>query len=230
MIDVYSWPAPNPQKIHIMLEETKLPYRLIPTDILKGDQLKRGFLKVNPNNKLPAIVDRAGPGGRPITIFESAAILQYLADKTGKLLPKTQRARYEVLQWLAFQVGCVGPYLGQAHHFRRFAPRKIQYAIDRYTNEAGRLYRVVDKSLKGRKYIAGGYSIADVALYPWLNLHEMQGQDLGDYPNIKRWYERMSARPAVKRGMALLTDLPEDRPMTDREWQTMYGSIQFAKR
>ena len=185
MIDVYFWPTPNGQKVTIALEELGLPYNVIPINIGKGDQFKPEFLKISPNNKMPAIVDADGPGGKPISIFESGAILLYLAEKTGGLMPTDARGRYKVLEWLMFQMASVGPMLGQAHHFRRYAPEQIQYAIDRYTNEAKRIYGVIDKRVGEVPYLAGEYSIADIATYPWLKLHKLQGQNLEDFPNLK---------------------------------------------
>ena len=202
MIDVYFWPTPNGQKVTIALEELRLPYNVIPINIGKGDQFKPEFLKISPNNKMPAIVDSDGPGSKTISIFESGAILIYLAEKTGRLMPTDTRGRYKVLEWLMFQMASVGPMLGQAHHFRRYAPEQIQYAINRYTNEAKRIYGVIDKRVGEVPYLAGEYSIADIATYPWLKLHKLQGQNLEDFPNLKRWYEAMEARPAVQKGMA----------------------------
>src|SRR5246127_1393392 len=191
MIDVYFWPTPNGQKVTIALEELGLPYNVIPINIGKGDQFKSEFLKISPNNKMPAIADAEGPSGKPISIFESGAILIYPAEKTGRLMPTDARGRYRVLEWLMFQMGSVGPMLGQAHHFRRYAPEQIQYAIDRYTNEAKRIYNVIDKRLAEVKYLAGEYSIADIATYPWLVPHSMQGQTLEEYPNLNRWYQEI---------------------------------------
>src|SRR3989338_2186939 len=206
MIDLYTWPTPNGHKVHIMLEETGLPYKVIPIDINKGDQFDPAFLKISPNNKMPAMVDPDGPGGKPYAMFESGAILMYLAEKTGKFMPAETAARYRVIQWLMFQMGGVGPMLGQAHHFRQYAPEKIAYAIDRYTREAGRLYGVLDRRLGATDYVAGNYSIADMAIMPWLRSHENQGQKLEDFPNVKRWFEAVNARPAVQRGLEGLAD------------------------
>ena len=197
MIDLYSWPTPNGHKVHIMLEECALPYRVHPIDIGAGDQFSPEFLAISSNNKIPAMVDSDGPDGRPISLFESGAILLYLASKAGMLLPEAVRDRYVALQWLMFQVGHIGPMLGQAHHFRLYAPEKLQYAIDRYTNEARRIYNVIDKRLGEVAYLAGEYSIADIAVYPWLVPHNMQGQNLDDTPNLKRWFEEIRSRPAV---------------------------------
>jgi GST-like protein len=201
-IDLYFWPTPNGHKIRIMLEECGLPYRIRPVDISKGAQFKPAYLKISPNNKMPAIVDPDGPGGQPISVFESGAILQYLGRKTGKLYPADERARVEVEQWLFWQVGGLGPMAGQAHHFRLFAPKKIAYGIERYTTETSRLYGVLDKRLRGRMYIAGDYSIADIASYPWILSWQRQGQVIDDFPRIKIWMKRMAERPGVQRGMA----------------------------
>jgi GSH-dependent disulfide-bond oxidoreductase len=201
MIDLYYWPTPNGWKIAIMLEEVGLPYRLVPVNIARGEQFKPAFLTLSPNNRIPAIVDDDPPGGGPpIAIFESGAILLYLAEKTGTLMPTELRARYEVTQWLMWQMGGFGPMLGQAHHFRKFAADKIPYAVERYTNEANRLYGVLDKRLADREFLAGALSIADIACFPWASLHEDQGQSLETFPHVMRWFEAMSARPGVARG------------------------------
>lgn len=203
MIDLYYWPTPNGHKITIFLEETGLAYRLKPVDISKGDQFKPEFLAVSPNNRMPAIVDRApADGGAEVAIFESGAILLYLAEKTGRLIPSDIRGRARVLQWLFWQVGGLGPMAGQNHHFAKYAPAKIPYAIERYRNETGRLYGVMDAQLAKTPYLAGDYSIADVASYPWVVPHEDQGQDLADFPHLKRWFEAIRARPAVVRAYA----------------------------
>lgn len=230
MIHLYSWPTPNGHKIHIMLEETGLEYRVIPINIGKGDQFDPAFLKISPNNKMPAIVDQDGPGGGPISLFESGAILIYLAEKAGRFLPAQPRARYTVLQWLMFQMGSIGPMLGQAHHFRIYAPEKIEYAIDRYTREASRLYRVVDRRLGEAPWLGGDdYSIADMATFPWLRRYERQGQDLADYPNLARWYETMMERPAVQRGLEVLAEHQSTGPITDEARENLFGARQFAK-
>ena len=232
MIDVYSWPTPNGHKIHIALEELGLAYAAHPVDIGKGDQFKPEFLKISPNNKIPAIVDSDGPDGQPISVFESGAILIYLAEKTGRLLPSDPRARIKVLEWLMVQMGGVGPMLGQAHHFRHYAPEPIPYAIDRYTNETGRLYGVIDRRLGEAEWLGGdGYSIADIATFPWLRSYERQGQKLEDFPNLKRWFETIAARPAVQRGVKVLTELREEgRQMTDEEKQVLFGAQQYVRR
>jgi GSH-dependent disulfide-bond oxidoreductase len=230
MIEVYSWATPNGHKVHIMLEECGLPYRVIPVDIGAGDQFEPEFLAISPNNKIPALVDADGPEGRPITLFESGAILVYLAAKTGRFMPEPIAARYEVLQWLMFQMGSVGPMLGQAHHFRIYAPEKIAYAIDRYTNEAKRLYGVMDRRLARSKYIAGGdYTIADIAIYPWLRSWKNQGIDWNDYPHLKGWFDEVGARAAVQRGVAVLAD--QRRPlMSDTARETLFGARQYERR
>ncbi|MGO4704295.1 glutathione S-transferase N-terminal domain-containing protein [Microvirga sp. 2MCAF38] len=202
-IDLYYWPTPNGWKISIMLEECGLPYAVHLVNIGKGDQFAPEFLAVSPNNKMPAIVDPDGPGGKPLSVFESGAILQYLGRKTGKFYPQDERQRVEVDQWLFWQMGGFGPMLGQTHHFRIYAPEKIPYAIERYTNESNRLYGVLNKRLADRDYVAGEYSIADMAIVGWAKLWERQGQNIEDFPNVKRWLERVLARPAVQRGLAV---------------------------
>jgi GSH-dependent disulfide-bond oxidoreductase len=202
-IELYYWPTPNGWKISIMLEECGLPYTVHSVNIGKGDQFKPDFLAISPNNKMPAIVDPDGPGGEPISIFESGAILQYLGRKTGRFYPTDERRRVEVDQWLFWQMGGFGPMLGQAHHFRIYAPEQIPYAIDRYTNETNRLYGVLDRRLAGRDFVAGEYSIADMAIFPWAKLWERQGQDIEQFPNLRRWLDANLARPAVQRGLAV---------------------------
>ncbi|ANY80789.1 glutathione S-transferase [Microvirga ossetica] len=211
-IELYYWPTPNGWKITIMLEECGLPYTVLPVNIGKGDQFRPEFLSISPNNKMPAIVDHEGPGGKPISVFESGAILQYLGRKTGKFYPQDERARVEVDQWLFWQMGGFGPMLGQAHHFRIYSPEKIPYAIDRYTNETHRLYGVLNKRLADREFVAGEYSIADMAIAPWAKLWERQGQNIDEFPHAKRWLETVLARPAVQRGIAVSS---EDRGKTD---------------
>jgi GST-like protein len=204
MIDLYTWGTPNGRKVSVMLEELGAPYQVFPININKDEQFAPDFLAISPNNKIPAIVDHAPPasfGPDPHSVFESGAILWYLAEKSGRFLPTDPRRKSVCLQWLMFQMGGLGPMLGQAHHFRRFAPEKIAYAIKRYTDETARLYRVVDKRLKASPYLAGpDYTIADIASYPWIARHEWQGQVLADYPALERWYRSIEARPAVKRG------------------------------
>jgi len=229
MIDVYSWATPNGHKIHIMLEECGLPYQAHPVNIGVGDQFKPEFLKISPNNRVPAIVDSEGPDGKPISLFESGAILVYLAAKTGKFMPKSDREKYQVLQWLMFQMGGVGPMLGQNHHFRLYAPEKIEYAINRYTNEAKRLYGVMNKQLASHKYIAGNsYSIADIAIFPWLRNWKNQGMDWADYPYLKAWFDKIGERPAVKRGVEVLAHLR--KPLVDdKARDTLFGAGQLQK-
>ena len=220
-IDLYFWPTPNGFKISIMLEECKLPYTLMPVNIAKGDQFKPEFLKVSPNNRMPAIVDPNGPGGRPISIFESGAILQYLGRKTGQFYPADERGRAEVDQWLFWQVGGIGPMCGQVHHFKNYAREIIPYAIARYVDEVNRLYGVMNKRLADRKFLAGKYSIADMACVGWVNGWEKQGQQMADFPHLKRWLESMTARPAVKRGMALGLELRQGVDMKDPKVQAV---------
>ncbi len=234
MIDVYSWPTPNGHKVHIMLEECGLrlgrDWRVHPIDIAKGDQFEPAFLKISPNNKIPAMVDPQGPDGKPISLFESGAILLYLAGKTGKFLPRSDRDRFKMLEWLMFQMGGVGPMLGQAHHFRIYAPEKIEYAVNRYTNEAKRLYGVMDRQLQNHPYIAGRqYTVADIAIFPWLRSWQNQGIDWADYPRLKDWFDRIAARPAVQRGVAVLADAR--KPLTDdKARQTLFGTVQYQTR
>lgn len=227
MIQVYSWATPNGHKVHIMLEECGLAYQAIPVDIGSGAQFDPAFLAISPNNKIPALVDPDGPDGQPISLFESGAILLYLAGKTGRFLPTDTRGKYEVLQWLMFQMGGVGPMLGQAHHFRIYAPEKIEYAIDRYTNEARRLYGVMNTRLAQSRYLGGpAYSIADIAVFPWLRSWKNQGIDWNDHPHLKGWFDEIAARPAVKRGVEVLSTLR--RPITDdKARETLFGATQY---
>ncbi len=201
MIDLYTWTTPNGRKVSIMLEEVALPYRVHPINIGKGEQFAPDYVKINPNSKIPSIVDPEGPGGKPIAMMESGAILIYLARKTGKLFPQADRAQYEVLQWLMFQMGGVGPIFGQVHHFLRAAKEPVPYAIERYTKETRRLYGVLNERLKDNEYLADGYSIADIATYPWVARFEWHKTDLNDFPHVKRWFDAISARPAVQKGM-----------------------------
>ncbi len=234
MIDVYSWATPNGHKVDIMLEECGLrlnrDWRAIPVNIGQGDQFAADFLKISPNNKIPALVDPNGPDGKPISLFESGAILLYLAGKTGKFLPKSDRDKYEALQWLMFQMGGVGPMLGQNHHFRIYAPEKIEYAINRYTNETKRLYGVMNKRLESNRFLAGKqYSIADMAVFPWLRNWQNQGIDWADYPHLKAWFDGIAARPAVQRGVQVLTDLR--KPITDdKAREVLFGNTQYKAR
>lgn len=230
MIDLYTWPTPNGFKVSILLEELGLPYNVIPVDIGKGAQFDPEYLKLNPNNKMPTIVDSEGPDGKPYTVMESGAILIYLADKHGKFLPKGGEARYDVLQWLMWQMGGIGPMLGQAHHFLQYAPEKIEYAMNRYSNEANRLYGVLNKRLKGRDYVAGDYSIADMAIMPWLRYPDRQGVDIEQYPEVKRWRESLEARPAVQKGLAVLAENRRTGPITDEQREVMFGKKQYEKR
>ena len=232
MIDAYSWPTPNGHKVHIMLEETGLEYKAHGINIQKGDQFEPEFLKISPNNRIPAIIDHDGPGGKPYSLFESGAILIYLADKTGQFLPTDPIAKYDTLQWLMWQMGGVGPMFGQAHHFRGYAPEEIQYGIDRYTKEAGRLYGVMDKRLCESEYLAGPeYTIADIATFPWTRSIDRQGHSLDDFPNVKRWSDTLNARPGVQRGCQVLeAERGERGPLTDEQRSVMFGDKQFAKR
>lgn len=204
MIDFYTWKTPNGQKIAIMLEEVGLPYQAHFVDLTKQEQFRADFLKINPNNKIPVIVDHDGPQHRAINVFESGAILIYLAEKTGKLLSSTPRRRIETIQWLMFQIGGVGPMLGQLHHFAHYAAERIPYAVERYMNEAHRLYRVMEEHLEKKHYFAGEYSIADIAIFPWVNLHERQRIDLNEYPHLAHWHQIIAHRPAVKKGLQLI--------------------------
>jgi GST-like protein len=230
MIEVYSWATPNGHKVHVMLEECGLAYKAIPVDIGAGDQFKPEFLAISPNNKIPALVDPDGPDGKPIALFESGAILLYLAAKTGKFIPDDLRARYEMLQWLMFQMGGVGPMLGQTHHFRLYAPEKIDYAIERYTNEARRLYGVMNKRLAKSTYIAGPeYTIADIAIFPWLRSWKNQGIDWTDHPHLKGWFDEIAKRPAVQRGVEVLAD--KRKPLTDDKARSLlFGSEHYKPR
>ncbi|HOL37631.1 MAG: glutathione S-transferase N-terminal domain-containing protein [Proteobacteria bacterium] len=230
MIEVYSWATPNGHKVHIMLEECGLPYRVHAVDIGAGDQFRPEFLAISPNNKIPAIVDPDGPDGEPISMFESGAILLYLAAKCARLLPASTRGKYEVLQWLMFQMGSVGPMLGQAHHFRVYAPEKIPYAIERYSNEAQRLYGVMNRRIARQRYFGGDeYSIADIAIFPWLRSWKNQGIDWNDFPHLKGWFDEIGARPAVMRGVEVLAD--QRKPISgDKEREVLFGKTQYQPR
>ena len=201
MIDLYTWTTPNGRKVSIMLEELALPYRVHPVNIGQGEQFKPDYVRINPNSRIPSIVDPEGPDGELISLMESGAILIYLAGKTGKLLPASVRDRYVALQWLMFQMGGVGPIFGQVHHFVRAAKEQVPYAIERYTRETRRLYGVLNERLKDREFLADGYSVADIATYPWVARHEWHKTDLNDFAHVKRWFDAISARPAVQRGM-----------------------------
>jgi GST-like protein len=204
VIELYTWGTPNGRKVSVMLEECGLAYHVHPIDIGRGDQFKPEFVALNPNSKIPAIVDPEGPEGRPLALFESGAILIYLAEKTGRFLPAAPAARYVALQWLMFQMGGVGPIFGQVHHFLRAAKEQVPYAIDRYVREKDRLYGVLDQRLGEARFLAGeDYTIADIATYPWVARHEWHKTDLGRFPNVQRWFETIGARPAVRRGMAV---------------------------
>ena len=230
MIKFYTWTTPNGFKVSIMLEETGLDFEIVPINIGNGDQFDPEFLKISPNNKMPAIVDADGPSGEPYSLFESGAILMYLAEKTGRFMPTETAGRYTVIQWLMFQMGGIGPMLGQNHHFRHYAPEPIQYAIDRYTNEASRLYGVLDRRLQEVEYLTGEYSIADMATFPWLRSHERQGQNLDDFPHVKRWFDAISARPAVQRGLAHLKEHQSAGPIDEKAREMMFGDTQYKRR
>lgn len=229
MIDLYYWPTPNGHKIPIMLEECGLEYRVKSVNMLRGEQFKPSFLRINPNNKIPAIVDRDGPGGEPLKLFESGAILQYLAEKTGKFMPRERRRRYAVLQWLTFQVANVGPMFGQCGHFLGYAPRKIRYAIDRYRNETLRLYGVMDRRLGEAPFLAGDYSIADIATWPWVRVRWLHHIDLADFPNVARWYADIEARPAVQRGIAVLGQREKIGNPDDKAREALFGRSQLTQ-
>jgi len=231
-IQVWSWPTPNGHKVHIMLEELGLPYEVVPVDIGAGEQFRPEFLAINPNHRIPAIVDPEGPGGKPFSLFESAAILIYLAEKAGSpLLPSDPATRYRCLQWVMFQMGGVGPMFGQYNHFANYAVEKIPYAIERYTNEVARLHRVLDKRLGESAYLAGpDYSIADICTFPWIRNPDRRGIDLGQYPNVKRWHDAIAARPAVQRGVQVLADRQRQGPITDQWRENLFGKTQFAPR
>jgi GST-like protein len=228
MIELFTAATPNGQKIHIMLEECGLPYRDHWIDLDEGDQFKPEFLAISPNNKIPALIDPDGPDGQPISLFESGAILIYLAEKTGRFLPEEPEAHWAVLKWLYWQMGSFGPFLGQAHHFNAYAPDRIKYAMDRYTNEARRLYGVLDRQLEGETYVAGDYSIADMAIFPWTRLYQRQGQRIEDFPNVKRWQERVAARPAVAKDMQRTTDVAGT--FTSKAWSALFGAEQYKRR
>jgi len=225
MIELHYWPTPNGHKITIFLEETGLPYKIVPVNIGKGDQFKSDFLKIAPNNRMPAIVDLAPKdGGAPISIFESGAILEYLGDKTGQFFPSDLRGRAEVRQWLFWQMGGLGPMAGQNHHFAHYAPEKLPYAIDRYVNETNRLYGVLNKRLADRKFVAGEYSIADMAAYPWIVPYKNQGQDLDKFPHLKRWFEAIQSRPATQRAYDKGKEVNNAVPvMTEEARKVLFG-------
>lgn len=233
MLDLYFWTTPNGYKVTILLEELGLEYRVMPVHIGKGEQFDPEFLKISPNNKIPALIDHEAPDGKSMALFESGAIMIYLAEKNGwRFMPADFRKRYEFVQWLMFQMGSIGPMLGQAHHFRRYAKEQIEYVVERYTNEATRLYRVLDKRLSEAEYLAGEYSIADMAVYPWLRPYKWQGQDIAAWPNLQRWYSAIRERPAVQRGLAVLKDRADnnrEKPAGD-SWEVLFGKAQFEAR
>ena len=224
MIDLYYWTTPNGHKVSIFLEEAGLPYRIQPINISKGDQFTPEFLAISPNNRIPAIVDHQPLGdGDPLPLFESGAILEYLADNTERFLPKAIPERYQTLQWLYWQMGGLGPMAGQNHHFSKYAPERIPYATERYVNETNRLYGVLNKQLAGRDYITGDYSIADMASYPWIRPHEQQGQDLNDFPHLKAWFERMAARPAVIKAYEIADQINTAPAVTEEGKSILFG-------
>ena len=229
MIDLYYWPTPNGHKIPIMLEETGLDYDVKAINMLKGEQFAPEFLAISPNNKIPAIVDHDGPGGEPISLFESGAILQYLAEKTGLFMPADTQGRFEVIQWLTFQVAAIGPMFGQCGHFMGYAPEKIPYAIDRYRNETLKLYGVLDDRLAKKPYLAGDYSIADMATFPWVRVRWFHEIEIDDFPHVARWYEAIDARPAVQRGCALLEDDEKIGDPDDEAREALFGEQQHER-
>ncbi len=231
MMDVWTWPTPNGHKVHIALEELGLPYRVIPVNIGAGDQFKPDFLAITPNHRIPAIVDPDGPGGEVVTLFESGAILIYLAEKTGRLMPRDLQGRLTCLQWLMFQMGGIGPMFGQYNHFAAYAPEKLPYAIERYGNEVQRLHHVLDKRLQQAEFLAGPeYSIADVATFPWVRNPDRRGINLADYPAVRRWHDAIASRPAVQRGVEVLADRRRQGQITEAEREVMFGKTQFAAR
>jgi GSH-dependent disulfide-bond oxidoreductase len=232
LIDLYTWPTPNGHKIHIMLEETGLEYRVHPIDIGAGDQFKPEFLRISPNNKMPAMIDHRGPGGKRFALAESGAMLFYLASKTGRFLPDDLAKRWQVMQWVMFQMGHIGPMLGQAHHFLQYAPEKIEYAMNRYRNEANRLYGVVDKRLHESEWIAcDEYTIADMSIMPWVRFPERQGVNIDEYPHLKKWRERIAGRPAVKKALEVLADRRRATPSFSKEQaEVLFGATQYARR
>ena len=240
MIEVWTWPTPNGHKVHIALEELELPYKIIPVNIGKGDQFKPDFLAVTPNHRIPAIVDPDGPGGKKLMLFESAAIMIYLSEKTGgRLIPPDPLGRYKCLEWMMFQMGGIGPMFGQWNHFASYAVEKIPYAIERYTNESKRLTRVLNQRLGETRWLAGDeYSMADIITFPWIRTAAQSGVrfaergsiDVNEYPAVKRWYDEIAARPAVQRGLAVLADHQSDRQISDTERENTFGATQFAAR
>jgi GST-like protein len=230
-IEVWTWPTPNGHKVHIALEELGLPYKVVPVAIGAGEQFRPEFLAITPNHRIPAIVDPEGPGGQRLALFESGAILIYLSEKAGgRLIPADPAARYTCLQWLMFQMGGVGPMFGQYGHFHNYAPEKIPYAQQRYASEVQRLHRVLEKRLSEAEYLAGEYSIADIATYPWVRLPERRGIDLNDYPAVKRWHDAIAARPAVQRGVEVLSERQRRGAISDAERENLFGKTQFQAR
>lgn len=231
MIEVWTWPTPNGHKVHIALEELSFAYRVMPVDIGAGDQFSPEFLAITPNHRIPAIVDPQGPDGRAMSLFESGAILIYLAEKGGQLIPTDPVRRYACLQWLMFQMGGIGPMFGQYNHFASYAPERIGYAVDRYANEVARLHRVLEKRLAASEYLAGDqYSIADIAVFPWIRNPDRRGIDLANYPAVARWHDTIAARPAVQRGVSVLAERRRQGPMSEAERDAMFGATQFANR
>ena len=229
MIDLYSWPTPNGVKLHIMLEETGLDYTVHPVNIGKGEQFEPDFLKISPNNKIPAMIDHDGPGG-DYPMMESGAMLMYLAEKSGKFMPQGMADRYRVVQWLMFQMGHIGPMFGQFNHFVTYAPEKIPYAIDRYTNEVKRLYGVLEKRLAEAEFLAGDYSIADIAIWPWTRGYDRHGIDLVEFANFKRWFDAIEARPGVQKGIEVLSEFRRTAPPDKETLNNYFGSAQYARR
>jgi GST-like protein len=231
MIEAWTWPTPNGHKLHIALEELALAYTVVPVNIGAGEQFKPEFLAITPNHRIPAIVDHDGPGGKPLRLFESGAILIYLAEKTGRLIPQAPAARYACLQWLMFQMGGIGPMFGQYGHFHHYAPERLAYPMERYANEVRRLHRVLEKRLSETEFLAGDdYSIADIATFPWLRFPERRGIDFNEFPAVKRWFQTIAARPAVQRGVAVLADRQRQGSMTDAEREILFGKTQFQAR
>ena len=231
MIELWTWPTPNGQKVHIALEELGLPYRTVPVDINAGEQFRPEFLRITPNHRTPAIVDPEGPGGAPLALFESGAILIYLGEKTGRLIPEAPASRYACLQWLMFQMGGIGPMFGQWNHFAQYAPEEIPYALERYGREVRRLYGVLEKRLAEAEYLAGdAFTIADIATFPWVRTPERRNIDFAEFPHMARWHDAIAARPAVKRGLELLADRRRQGPMTEEQRDALFGSTQFASR
>ncbi|GAB5471190.1 MAG: glutathione S-transferase N-terminal domain-containing protein [Rhodospirillales bacterium] len=231
MIDLYSWATPNGHKVHIALEELGLEYQAHPIDIGKGDQFSDSFLALNPNHRIPAMIDADGPGGKPLRLFESGAILIYLAEKTGKLLSRDPATRYTEIQWLMWQMGGLGPMLGQAHHFLNYAPEAIDYSQTRYSNEARRLYGVMNRRLSESHFLGGeDYAIADIACWPWTRFPDRQGVEREEFPHFKRWFDEIAERPAVKRGVAVLQDQRSDAPLDDAQREILFGATQFKRR